>query len=1076
MEDFEYSVDICDRDWTSFMAECEECNLLPPSLAGLDDSGMSDIDDKVRFVQRVELGAAFSGGDSLGGASSPADCYISTHGVPGMGSILSGSEEDIHLQSVNVFFERLKSASEAERLADPRAPTQREAKQEGGHCSAGQQANNGALAENIPNGNFLAASSEAAAAAETPELSDFPSSSRVKPAQTDEDGERVSTQPAGSTSAFKSSEAVQPEAELEEPQSTSGPEGKLEDPPTPLNIISQEQIPPSKAFSSSSQCHLDMRWKKDSNASLTDSTDPSKTESRESSPSSSVRRKRSKKRRLELAERRGFVKPGDSEDEQQARRGWIGMRLADENHFYALQIAQRHAMSSESPSNGSLPTSAREIKVNDLSDPKGANQYSQSVFRQSRISGARLPENRAVNDQSVIPLNPAVMSVLNHSGHLATRLHPGGHFHISQKMIHIFCCENEQQCSSQTDKRVAAESLLDEEAGNSGAQCHHTLTDQCGSRLTQSPPSLSRPDSPNTEWNHTEPTTPTLDDFSSLPDSHPPISDENLPVQPPGHPVLLPSSDLEGVSGGSAPAERPEIAPSVPTGLHKSEHSSTSLSDFTPVSSCCSLSATESGMSLSNGNITDLSCSSCVTVSQNDSRCSEDKTSPTKREEEESLLPEADDVAPSPEAEEEPERGPDSTHSVFAMSSFWSEMEKLTINDILGLRQMEHTASQSALPPLKEREEPAEFALTDSGLCSDELNPEQTSVPVPPEGDPLPGRQSAGDALVITGGKGLVSRGGPTSFRRISKTVSVQNLRTLESVRQKDQALPRLEEEEEEVSEKVGSFPDVPVSNKEDDGVSPGGIFQYIFGKQSHPRRYTGSTSSFHSDGHSLPETYDQFMSDWNVEGIFDPFVTAQDGVRDGSRPASRTLQLPEAYENFFAPSLSDESAVGSDEDSRGVLRVADRLRRTSNVSEHSTDIYDNFFTHCDFEQSFFWKNTFSFRNLLFTGSSEKQQTVSDSFVPQRPSGFQIPFNPVDALENQECLFSDLYAAEDGRSDTLPQHPFTYEDLRVAVPSPSESSYITPHLTGTDECLTVTFLYSTCIISSAKRGGDWSSQ
>ncbi|XP_013871210.1 PGC-1 and ERR-induced regulator in muscle protein 1 isoform X2 [Austrofundulus limnaeus] len=36
MDDFEYSVEISDRDWKSFFAECEECSLLPPSLAGLD--------------------------------------------------------------------------------------------------------------------------------------------------------------------------------------------------------------------------------------------------------------------------------------------------------------------------------------------------------------------------------------------------------------------------------------------------------------------------------------------------------------------------------------------------------------------------------------------------------------------------------------------------------------------------------------------------------------------------------------------------------------------------------------------------------------------------------------------------------------------------------------------------------------------------------------------------------------------------------------------------------------------------------------------------------------------------------
>lgn len=1051
MEDFEYSVDICDRSWSAFVADIEECNLLPPSLAGLDDSGMSDIDDKVRFVQKAELEAAFSEVDPPGCASSPADRYISKYGVTGMESILSGSEEDIHLQCVNVFFERLKSASEAEKLADPnqtRAPTQREVKEESGHRSDGQQANNGALTENIPSVNFLAATSEAAAA-ETTELNN--SSSTVKTERTDE---CVSTTPAGSSAENKTFDPVQPGAELKHPHGTSDPELELEveDPPTPLNVAGMELFPPSKGFSNASQSHLDVKWKKDSNASLTDSTDPRQTESRESSPSSSARRKRTRKRRLELAERQGVVKPSDSEDEQQARRGWLGARgVAEDNHLYALKIPQRHATSSEYSSLHRLPVSlsAREIKVNDLADPKGAHRHSESNFRQSRINGARLTGNSAANNQFVIPLNPTVMSALNPSSQLATRFHPGGHLRIDKEMIHIFCCESEQRCGSHKDQRPPADSLLHEEAGNSGLQCHCTLTDQCGSRPRRSPPSLSRPDSPSTQSNHTERTKSALDDFNSLPGGlrpspHPPVSEENIPVPPPEHPVLLPVSDLEVVSGGSTVAEGPKIPPSVPARPQKSEHSCTSLSDFSPVSSCCTL-YSESGMSLSNGNITDLSYASSLSVCRNDSRCSEGKTSPTKREEEDSLAPEADGVAPSPEVEEEPELLPDSTHSVFAMSSFWSEMEKLTINDILGLRQMEQTASQSSLPPSKGGEKPAEFALTDSGLYSDELNPELPTVPVPSEGEAVPVHQSA-DTLAVPAGKGFASGSGQTSFRRMCKTVSVQNLRTLECVRQKDQPLKILDEED---LEKVGCFPNGPVSNKEDDSysISLGGIFQYLFGKQPHPQGYHGSSSSFHADGRSLPETYDQFMSDWNMEGIFHPFLAAPDRANDGSRSAGGTLHFPEASENFFAPSSSDESAAESDEDASGAAWAAGRLRRASNASDNSTDIYDNFFTDCDFEQSFSWKSTFSFRNLLFSGSTEKQQTVSGSFVPQRPSGFQITANPVHALKNQECMFSDLYPAKVGRPDMQPQHPFTYEDLQVAVPSPSESSCITPHHT-----------------------------
>uniref|UniRef100_A0A3B3US64 PPARGC1 and ESRR induced regulator, muscle 1 n=1 Tax=Poecilia latipinna TaxID=48699 RepID=A0A3B3US64_9TELE len=52
MDDFEYSLEISDRDWECFFAECEECNLLPPSIAHVDDSGMSDFDDTL-LTQRA---------------------------------------------------------------------------------------------------------------------------------------------------------------------------------------------------------------------------------------------------------------------------------------------------------------------------------------------------------------------------------------------------------------------------------------------------------------------------------------------------------------------------------------------------------------------------------------------------------------------------------------------------------------------------------------------------------------------------------------------------------------------------------------------------------------------------------------------------------------------------------------------------------------------------------------------------------------------------------------------------------------------------------------------------------------
>ncbi|XP_023686721.1 uncharacterized protein perm1b [Paramormyrops kingsleyae] len=39
MDDFDYSVHIAERDWSTFLQECDECDVLQGTLASLDDSG-----------------------------------------------------------------------------------------------------------------------------------------------------------------------------------------------------------------------------------------------------------------------------------------------------------------------------------------------------------------------------------------------------------------------------------------------------------------------------------------------------------------------------------------------------------------------------------------------------------------------------------------------------------------------------------------------------------------------------------------------------------------------------------------------------------------------------------------------------------------------------------------------------------------------------------------------------------------------------------------------------------------------------------------------------------------------------
>lgn len=120
-------MEICDRDWECFFAECEQCNLLPPSSAGVD-SGMSDIDETgsilAKRLQKVNRTAGHSEADRpIDGPpdceGSPVEHYLSRHAVAGMESVLSGSEEDIDLQSVNIFFEKLNNLTEAERPTEP---------------------------------------------------------------------------------------------------------------------------------------------------------------------------------------------------------------------------------------------------------------------------------------------------------------------------------------------------------------------------------------------------------------------------------------------------------------------------------------------------------------------------------------------------------------------------------------------------------------------------------------------------------------------------------------------------------------------------------------------------------------------------------------------------------------------------------------------------------------------------------------------------------------------------------------------------------------------------------------------
>ncbi|XP_035015486.2 PGC-1 and ERR-induced regulator in muscle protein 1 [Hippoglossus stenolepis] len=1256
MEDFEYSVEICDRDWECFFAECEECNLLPPSLAGLD-SGMSDFDEtgsKLKRFRKVDLTSGVSEADRpIDGPpdceGSPVEHYLSKRGAGAMESVLSGSEEDTHLQSVNIFFERLKNLSETERLAEPcqeRAGGNREAAAEEEQCSDGQRSRGSTLPKNIPKLNSPPARGETAVGAETPRPVDAISNINTK--KKVESGSNISSDSAASNSVLKTNTSASPETELfirEEagtqstvneaaqwnqfcdlPESETPHTDKVIEVQmcTPLKDAKQEHFFISQ-FTESDKCNkyspsnaemvTRIKRKEEHNPVLqVDATSLNKSASPESSPSASIKRKRRKKRRLSFEpadsargyERRFLVKPSDSEEEQYSGRGGTGLCLPEDVNLFYSNAPQNNAVSSLYSVSSRLPvrTSAKEIKTNECSHivPPGDSRC-QYTLRRERCKAASLAENNATNNKSVTPCVDNVISVTSSRGNVETDSQPcmklqveestglnkhpwlavsvpgsvtvksdrkpansADSLHQANKVSHsISGCENEhnlKRCTAevnpstesddravgvgQNDKLSDAKSVLAAEAGNSvrddSTPCHGQAepqqqleierhdTDRFSSALDNTKPQ---------QFNTTA--RPFILEISSevtLPDTLPRAStlDINNTVQQTERPLEIQAlSKLAHLAASQLmspgnPGPSVEIISQRKIKLSTSKDLITSPSDITSLSSLL----TESGTSLSNGNITDLSGSFSSSVRQNESGGQTEKTplmlfkhedgeaeSGPKRWSESSYSTESkwDSLDGAEEAECEPENAPDSKHTVFAMSSFWGEMEKLTINDILGLR---------SLPPLPESQETDVSALTDSGFFtqSDESKLQQTSEHMPSvpdleksssgavaaadssisrsvlwESEPVPmrlGSDTYTENVMMTSvrdiSQSVFSGNAQQSHRKISKTLSVHNLAALDSEsfssRLKGQTLQTLDEEGSEKFDclfednvpKQADMDSLPSSFTDGYRISVSDIFQYLFGgKQSIPSQSaTDNITNVYADGNSVPENYDHFFSEYDTETFFCPLLSVEDQAKgeqvpifSSSRSACRNLQFPEAYEGFFASSSSDDSSVESDEeDNCRPVRVVTRFSHNVNSSQISTDIYDNFFTDSDLRENFFWKATLSFRNMNLSGIKVQKQTLSSSqtsHVPVRQSGrsLQRTLYPSNALGNQDVMFPDplLYHLEDMISRQQALQPFRNQDLQTSVSNPRLDSLLLP-LRQSDMCL-VCIAFASWVLKTA---------
>ncbi|XP_035501753.2 PGC-1 and ERR-induced regulator in muscle protein 1 isoform X1 [Scophthalmus maximus] len=1300
MEDFEYSVEICDRDWECFFAECEECNLLPPSLAGVDDSGMSDLDDTgsllAKRVHRVNLTAGFSEADRpIDGPpdceGSPVEHYLSKHVIGGLESVLSGSEEDIHLQSVNIFYERLKKLTEAERLAEPcQVRENREAVVETEQCSDGQQSSGSTLPKNIPKLNSLPARGETAVGKET--MRPVDTISNINTMKKVETCSSISPDSAASNSVLETDKSTNPETELfirEEGCTETRvnettlrnqlhdlleggvcPETRHADKVTKVHTCKplKEQEYFWSQLTCSDKCKMNspinvgmvtnVKWMEEQSPVLQlDVTSINKSASQESSPSASIKRKRRKKRRLSFQpaecahgyERR-VLKSSDSEEEQYTGRGGTGLSLSEDVNLFSLNEPQKNIVSSLYSVTGNLPLriSAKEMKAKDLSHSilpcDGQYQFlPDNILVQGRFKESSLAEVAALSQT-----DDNVMSATSNGVNVETNLQPCiklqvqelirpnkrswlpvtvpgsvfGQSDMAREMAnsetkdnhadslkepdklnhYISGCENKQNlkcCTAevksitpsipssaesndpavgviQNDNLSDAKSVLAGEVGNS-VRDNHTVcqreaesqqqleidrhdTDQFSSALVKTLALNAKPRQFKTRARPfsgeiSNKVTLISNDINSLPDDKSCLSesasdlDKDDTIQQTKHLLELQTVTHIGASqlmtcGNPCPSGEMYLTGSSQREikLSTSKELITSPSDVTPGLSCCSL-HTESVMSLSNDNVTDLSGSFCSSVSQNQSGGQVDKpqlilakhkegyakpgpesqsVSNSSTESKCGLLDGAEDAVTASGTE----CRPDSKHSVFAMSSFWSEMEKLTISDILGLRMISEAAPSCCLPPLQESQEMDVFATTDSGFCTqmDESKPKQTnecmssvldcvrsslgtavlddsssSRSVRWESEPVPmsrGTDIYPENMMLTSvsdiSQPFLSESAHKSPRKISKNVSVHNLHALESFSStcKGQTLQTLDKgesesvdrfSEEHVAKQAMDTHSSPSSLTDSYRISITDVFQYLFGgKQSTPSQSTtDNITTVYADGNSVPETYDHFFSEFDTENFFCPLITADVQAKDElvplfsySRSASRNLQFPEVYDCLFASSSSDDSSVESDdEEDCGPVRVVTRFSRKASTNQISTDIYENFFTDSDLRQNFFCDTTLSFRNRMFPGFTVRKQTLSHSVSPvpvrQSPRSLRRTVFPSNVLGNQDVLFPDplLYHLENRIPRQQAQQHFRCEDLQTALSNPRLDTSLLP-LRQADMCL-VCIAFASWVLKTA---------
>ncbi|XP_056589663.1 PGC-1 and ERR-induced regulator in muscle protein 1 [Triplophysa dalaica] len=458
---------------------------------------------------------------------------------------------------------------------------------------------------------------------------------------------------------------------------------------------------------------------------------------------------------------------------------------------------------------------------------------------------------------------------------------------------------------------------------------------------------------------------------------------------------------------------------------------------------------------------------------------------------------------------------------VFAISSFWNEMEKLTINDILRLRMIGSAQHPSVLTQPDDRSVADTTDAADSGYFTqpDDSKPErlsgdmsfisdldedlellQTQISLKRDDEPcgFPSRSSSvtwendsdqamvGEDVVYISSEAalpenLFAADAQQCFRKMCKNISVQNLQDLEAqpIRQmlRNASLLSIHSEAEDPFYHVNTS--YPTCLSEDEDMESGGItfseiIQYFF-SDGEPERCSShadndtTASHLEESGTSVPEMYDHFFSEFDSGNYFNPFENDQMVPIFSCTRSNRNLQFPEAYDYFFpdSPVQSDED----DDNDYSPIKVASRYDQKScnNYSVASTDMYEHFYPEDTFDSNLLWANPFSLRRVRRTDPAVPEEN-SWALTPVKP--FHKGIQSITVIGPDDKPFPDsLYLnLENHIFQQLAEQQKKCIEMQTVVADPRFDAPFLP-LRQADMCL-VCIAFASWVLKSASPGAD----